>query len=68
MKKLFGFTSLAAAGSVALLAMSLNAAPLAAETVTLDERQPPWPVPTTSLAGGAERKTGLPVWSAAPPA
>ncbi|WP_448329547.1 hypothetical protein [Sulfitobacter sp. M13] len=31
-------------------------------------RQPPWPVPTTSLAGGAERKTGLPVWSAAPPA
>ena len=35
MKKLFGFTSLAAAGSAAVLAMSLNAAPLAAETVTL---------------------------------
>ena len=32
------------------------------------ERQPPWPVPTTSLAGGAERKTGMPVWRAAPPA
>jgi len=33
-----------------------------------DERQPSWPVPTTTLAGGAERKTGLPVWRAAPPA
>jgi hypothetical protein len=32
------------------------------------ERQPPWPVPTTTLAGGAERKTGLPVWRVAPPA
>ena len=34
----------------------------------VDERQPSWPVPTTTLAGGAERKTGLPVWRAAPPA
>jgi len=34
----------------------------------IDERQPSWPVPTTTLAGGAERKTGLPVWRAAPPA
>ena len=33
-----------------------------------DERQPPWPVPTTTLAGGAGRKTGMPVWRAAPPA
>jgi len=33
-----------------------------------DERQPSWPVPTTTLAGGAERKTGMPVWRAAPPA
>jgi hypothetical protein len=32
------------------------------------ERQPSWPVPTTTLAGGAGRKTGLPVWRAAPPA
>ena len=32
------------------------------------ERQPPWPVPTTTLAGGAGRKTGMPVWRAAPPA
>jgi len=32
------------------------------------ERQPPCPAPTTILAGGAERKTGLPVWRAAPPA
>ena len=31
-------------------------------------RQPPWPVPTTSLAGGAERKTGMPVCGAASPA
>ncbi|MDT8858468.1 hypothetical protein RNZ50_26275 [Paracoccaceae bacterium Fryx2] len=31
-------------------------------------RQPSWPVPTTTLAGGAERKTGMPVWRAAPPA
>jgi hypothetical protein len=36
--------------------------------LTPDERQPSWPVPTTTLAGGAERKTGLPVWRAAPPA
>ena len=33
-----------------------------------DERQPRWPVPTTTLAGGAERKTGMPVWRTAPPA
>jgi len=33
-----------------------------------DERQPSWPVPTTILAGGAGRKTGMPVWRAAPPA
>jgi len=33
-----------------------------------DERQPSWPVPTTTLAGGAGRKTGMPVWRAAPPA
>jgi hypothetical protein len=32
------------------------------------QRQPPWPVATATLAGGAERKTGLPVWRAAPPA
>ncbi len=32
------------------------------------ERQPSWPVLTTTLAGGAERKTGMPVWRAAPPA
>ena len=32
------------------------------------QRQPPWPVATTTLAGGAERKTGMPVWRAAPPA
>lgn len=32
------------------------------------ERQPSCPVPTATLAGGAERKTGMPVWSAAPPA
>ena len=32
------------------------------------QRQPSWPVPTTTLAGGAERKTGMPVWRAAPPA
>jgi dihydrofolate reductase len=31
------------------------------------ERQPSWPVATTPLAGGAERKTGMPVWRAAPP-
>ena len=31
------------------------------------QRQPSWPVPTTTLAGGAERKTGMPVWRAAPP-
>ena len=36
--------------------------------VVRDERQPSWPVPTTTLAGGAERKTGMPVWRAAPPA
>ena len=35
---------------------------------TAVERQPSWPVPTTTLAGGAGRKTGLPVWRAAPPA
>jgi hypothetical protein len=35
---------------------------------TCDERQPSWPVPTTILAGGAARKTGMPVWRAAPPA
>jgi len=35
MKKMLGFTSLATAGSAAVLAMSLSAAPLAAETVTL---------------------------------
>jgi hypothetical protein len=34
----------------------------------VDERQPSWPVPTTTLAGGAGRKTGMPVWRAAPPA
>ncbi|SHF88317.1 SOS response associated peptidase (SRAP) [Loktanella atrilutea] len=33
-----------------------------------DERQPSWPVPTTTLAGGAERRTGMPVRRAAPPA
>jgi hypothetical protein len=33
-----------------------------------DERQPSWPVPTTTLAGGSGRKTGMPVWRAAPPA
>jgi len=32
----------------------------------LDERQPSWPVPTTTLAGGAGQKTGMPVWRAAP--
>jgi len=32
------------------------------------ERQSSWPVPTTTLAGGAGRKTGLPVWRAASPA
>jgi hypothetical protein len=32
------------------------------------ERQPPWPVASTILAGGAERKTGMPVWRAVPPA
>jgi hypothetical protein len=37
----------------------------ARETV---QRQPPWPVATTTLAGGAERKTGMPVWRAVPPA
>jgi len=31
-----------------------------------DERQPSWPVPTTTLAGGAGQKTGMPVWRAAP--
>ena len=36
--------------------------------VLVDERQPSWPVPTTTLAGGAERKTGIPVWRAVPPA
>ena len=35
---------------------------------TVVERQPSWPVPTTTLAGGVERKTGMPVWRAAPPA
>jgi len=35
---------------------------------TGDERQPSWPVPTTTLAGGSGRKTGMPVWRAAPPA
>jgi len=35
MKRLFGFSSLALAGSATVLAMSLNAAPLAAEAVTL---------------------------------
>jgi|GEM_PF-4467864 len=34
----------------------------------IDERQPSWPVPTTTLAGGSGRKTGMPVWRAAPPA
>jgi ParB family chromosome partitioning protein len=38
------------------------------EMATDDERQPSWPVPTTTLAGGAGRKTGMPVWRAAPPA
>ena len=32
------------------------------------QRQPSWPVATTTLAGGAERKTGMPVWRAVPPA
>jgi hypothetical protein len=32
------------------------------------ERQPPWPVASTTLAGGAGRKTGMPVWRAVPPA
>ena len=38
--------------------------------VTLDsvERQPPWPVASTILAGGAERKTGMPVWKSVSPA
>ena len=36
--------------------------------VFYDKRQPSWPVPTTTLAGGAGRKTGMPVWRAAPPA
>jgi hypothetical protein len=40
----------------------------AAATRTVDERQPSWPVPTTTLAGGSGRKTGMPVWRAAPPA
>ena len=40
----------------------------ATAVVTLGvERQPSWPVATTTLAGGAERKTGMPVWRAAPP-
>jgi type IV secretion system T-DNA border endonuclease VirD2 len=38
------------------------------DTLITDERQPSWPVPTTTLAGGAGRKTGMPVWRAAPPA
>ena len=33
-----------------------------------DEPQPSWPVPTTTLAGGAALQTGMPVWRAAPPA
>jgi len=37
-------------------------------TAPTDERQPSWPVPTTTLAGGAERKSGMPVWRAAAPA
>jgi predicted metal-dependent HD superfamily phosphohydrolase len=36
--------------------------------MTTVQRQPPWPVATTTLAGGAERKTGMPVWRAVPPA
>ncbi|TQM94075.1 hypothetical protein [Roseinatronobacter monicus] len=32
------------------------------------ERQPPWPVATTILAGGADRRAGLPAWRSAPPA
>ena len=36
--------------------------------VPIVERQPPWPVASTILAGGAERKTGMPVWRAVPPA
>jgi len=40
----------------------------AAKSGENDERQPPWPVPTTTLAGGAERRTGMPVRRAAPPA
>jgi len=32
------------------------------------ERQPSWPVPTTTLADGVERKTGMPVWRTAPSA
>ena len=32
------------------------------------ERQPPWPVASTILAGEAGRKTGMPVWRAVPPA
>ena len=38
------------------------------KTLHAVQRQPPWPVATTTLAGGAERKTGMPVWRAAPPA
>ncbi|PZX40643.1 hypothetical protein LY56_02526 [Roseinatronobacter thiooxidans] len=32
------------------------------------ERQPLWPVATTTLAGGADRRAGLPAWRSAPPA
>jgi len=38
------------------------------DDTAIDERQPCWPVPTTTLAGGSGRKTGMPVWRAAPPA
>ena len=38
------------------------------DAVLTVERQPPWPVASTILAGGAERKTGMPVWRAVPPA
>ena len=51
-----------------LLRFEVADVPKSGQVRVLVERQPPWPVPTTTLAGGAGRKTGMPVWRAAPPA
>ena len=60
--------TLGGSGPKTLSAMEAHGKRLDRSGQSSDERQPSWPVPTTTLAGGAERKTGMPVWRAAPPA